>query len=81
MTDGASKTRNSSSADADFESIGFEVDAHFGQFESFQDTIQAWNLDFYQLDRGAFQARLRQLGFAGVQVGEVEIPSLDRILK
>tara|TARA_R110000850_G_scaffold33656_1_gene91587 strand:+ start:921 stop:1889 length:969 start_codon:yes stop_codon:yes gene_type:complete len=53
-------------------SFDFVIDGSFSDFDHFTETAKAWDLDFYQLEKGAFAGSLKQRGFAQAQLGEAK---------
>lgn len=48
----------------------YQIGARFSDFEHLVETVRAWDLDFYQMEKGGFQAELLQRGVPGMQVAE-----------
>ncbi len=49
---------------------GFHLENEFDDFDTFTETIRAWDLDYRQLDRGSFSCGLKQYGQEGIILGQ-----------
>lgn len=47
---------------------GYVADREFSDVDDLGEVAKGWGVDFRQLNRGGFNGRLRQAGFAGVQL-------------